>query len=100
MNLSSISPRFLKRLFSALLLGPIALLLLLLHPATFFLVVIPAFIMAAYEWIRFVRAAPKRKMPILLAGVLYIPVAFAAFAWLRLEQPEGWMTCLWLLLTV
>lgn len=97
-----LSPRFLKRLLSALLLAPIALVLMVASPVTFLMVVVPAFLLSVHEWLGFVRAAAHRKGLLFLAGSIYLPAAFGSFIALRLTEtnPDGWMICLWLLLTV
>jgi phosphatidate cytidylyltransferase len=77
------SPRFTKRLLSALVLGPLALALLVASPVTFLVVVIPAFLIAAYEWAGLVRAAPRRKWVMAVVGAMYIPLAFYCFIALR-----------------
>jgi phosphatidate cytidylyltransferase len=101
-NGRGVSPRFIKRLISALLLGPVALFLLVAHPISFFLVVVPAFLLACYEWLGVIRGCQRRKKWVMLVGLVYIPAAFGAFTVLRFGVPPdgGWMTCLWLLLTV
>lgn len=83
--MNGISPRLLKRLLSALLLAPIALILMVAHPASFLIVVVPCFLLAVYEWIGIVRAVPRRKLGIALIGALYIPICFYAFTVLRLS---------------
>lgn len=97
----NISPRFIKRLLSALLLGPIALALLVAHPITFLLVAVPAFLLAMYEWVGIVRGVSRRKIPIAVLGFVYIPMCFYAFGVMRLD-PMGntWFNTLWLILTV
>lgn len=96
-----ISPRFAKRFLSAILLGPVALVLLVAHPATFLLVVVPALFLAAIEWRRFIRGAPdNRRVLVAAIGVIYLLAAFGSFTWLRFEAPEGWLMILWLLLAV
>ncbi len=98
---SFISPRFLKRLISALTLGPIALVMLVANPITFLMVVIPAFLLSAYEWIGFIRAVPRHKIFTVVVGAIYIPACFAAFAALRFDPLEqGWFNVLMLLLAV
>jgi phosphatidate cytidylyltransferase len=95
----AVSPRFMKRLISALLLGPISLALIILHPATFFIVVAPAYLLSLYEWRGMVVGAPTYKISTAIFGLLYITACFAAFTWLRF-QDTGWLLVLWVLLTV
>ena len=79
-----LSPRFLKRLLSALLLAPIALVLMVASPVTFLMVVVPAFLLSVHEWLGVVRAAAHRKGLLFLAGSIYLPAAFVSFIALRL----------------
>lgn len=75
----NISPRFLKRFLSALIIGPLSLALLASHPLVFEFVIAVSFLIAVWEWVGIVRAVPKRKIQIALFGALYIPVCFLAF---------------------
>ncbi len=95
-----ISPRFLKRLISALILGPVALVMLVGNPLSFLMVVIPAFSLSVYEWIGFVRAVPRHKVFTAVVGAIYIPACFWAFGALRFVDGEGWFAVLMLLLAV
>lgn len=95
-----ISPRFLKRLISALILGPVALVMLVGNPLSFLMVVIPAFSLSVYEWIGFVRAVPRHKVFTAVVGAIYIPACFGAFTALRFVDGEGWFAVLMLLLAV
>ncbi len=97
----ALSPGFTKRLLSALLLGPIALGLLIAHPATFLVVVIPAFLLALYEWMGMARAVPSQRILTAVLGGFYITAAFLAFFSLGLPEMGGsWVIVLGLLLAV
>ena len=97
-----ISPRFLKRLISALVLGPVALMMMVASPVTFLIVIVPAFLLAAYEWMGFVRAGSRMQRALTaLIGIVYVPMCFYAFTALRFDpMGPGWFTVLMLLLTV
>lgn len=96
----TISPRFMKRFLSAILLGPVALMLMVGNPITFLIVVIPAFLLALHEWLGIVRACDRRKILTAIFGVPYIAMAFYTFAEMRLAETEGWMTALFVIVAV
>lgn len=101
MNIPAISPRFLKRLASALLLGPIALGLMVASKPTFLIIWVPALLLTIYEWAGFVRGAKSGKAITAIIGLVYIPAAFGAMLALRFDDIDpGWMTVLWVLLLV
>jgi phosphatidate cytidylyltransferase len=95
------SQGFLKRLASALLLGPIALGLMVASKPTFLIIWVPALLLAIYEWAGFVRGAKTGKVITAIIGLIYIPTAFGAMLALRFDDIDpGWMTVLWVLLAV
>ena len=97
-----LSPRFLKRLISAMVLGPLALVMMVAYRVTFFIAVIPAFLLAVYEWAGFVRAVSRsQRIRTALIGLIYVPMCFYAFTLLRFDPTgQGWFTVLMLLLAV
>lgn len=96
-----LSSGFLKRLASALLLGPIALGLMIASKPTFLIIWAPALLLAIYEWAGFVRGAKSGKAITAIIGLIYIPAAFGAMLALRFDEiAPGWMTVLWVLLAV
>jgi phosphatidate cytidylyltransferase len=96
----AVSPRFIKRLMSAIVIGPVALFLMIYHPVTLFIVVIPAYILAIYEWGGIVRGVTTHKTAIAVFGGAYISICFASFVAVRFVDDGGWVAILALLVLV
>ena len=84
----AMSPRFLKRLITGLILAPVALFLLVFHPYTFLLAMAPFLVMSIVEWNNIVQNLPKNKKRIAMMGFAYIPICFFAFFAIRFYQDD------------
>jgi phosphatidate cytidylyltransferase len=82
------SQQFIRRLISALVLIPLAFGLIA-YKVTFCLLVAVAFIIATYEWVGIIRGATTNRILIILVGVIYIPLCFGAFIYLRFIDSDG-----------
>jgi len=89
-----------KRILSALVLGPLAIFALYYGGVPFYILVGLAFAISVHEWSRLSVRHGRIKWSLLAAGIVYLAVALSCLIWLRNFEASGFFVLLYVFLAV